>query len=342
MSASEPTATQAAPAHAGKRAATASRRLDPTVVGTALGLVSAITYTLSNMAFRHVAGDRLDLGWALWATSMKAVPVTAVTWAIVGWRAWCGLPAFPPRQFILPLLMTGIIMQFVGNVLFQLSLSLGGLALTVALTFSTLIISGAVLGRMILGEGITFRTLAAMVLLVLAVCVLGRGAEDAALAVSRQTSPWTVLLAVLTGAGSGLGFGLSGVVIRRVLGEQVSLSGTMVILCTTGVVLPGICGAAMLGPAAIAQIPADSQWMMFTGGAVNAVAFFAVTAALRRMPVVRVNLVNASQVAMAALGGVLLFREPPTIWLGVGTGLTMAGLVVLGLSDSRRGRGTSD
>jgi drug/metabolite transporter (DMT)-like permease len=310
----------------------AARRFNPVVAGTALGLVSAVTYTLSNMAFRQVAA-RHDLGWALWATAMKAVPVTLIVWAIIGWRAAQGLPALPPRRFVLPLLATGIIMQFLGNVLFQLSLSLGGLALTVALTFSTLIISGAVLGRMILGEGITPRTLAAMLLLVLAVCVLSAGADDASQAVSRNRSVGTVALAVLTGCGSGLGFGLSGVVIRRVLNERASLSATMVLLCTTGVVLPGLLGAWLLGPRAIVAIDAASQAMMLAGGVANAVAFFAVTAALRRMAVARVNLVNASQVAMASWAGVAFFREPPTLWLGLGAALTMAGLVVLGLNE---------
>ena len=305
-------------------------RLDPALLGVVLGCVSAVSYTLTNMALRDAA-DRHDFGWVMWVTGVKAFPVTVAAWTIIAWRARQGLPALPPRKFVLPLIATGIVMQFVGNVLFQLSLSYGGLALTVALTFSTLIISGAVLGRVWLGEGISMRTFAAMVLMIAAVCVLGRGADDASQAVLRERSFAAVVLAVLTGCGSGLGFGLSGVVIRRVLNDRTSLSGALVFLCTTGVVLPGALGVAVLGPRAIAAIPAAMQWTLFAGGVANAVAFYAVAGALRCLSVVRVNLINSLQVALAGCAGVLFFSEPVTVWLLGGAGLTIGGLVLLGL-----------
>jgi drug/metabolite transporter (DMT)-like permease len=305
---------------------------DGALLGVVYGVVSAVCYTLTNMALRDAA-DRHDFGWVMWATGMKALPVTVVAWTILSWRTRRGLPALPPRQFVLPLILTGIFMQFVGNVLFQLSLSFGGLALTVALTFSTLIISGAVLGRAWLGERVTPRTLASMVLMILSVCVLSRGAEDASAAVMRERSLWTVLLAVLTGAGSGFGFGLSGVVIRRVLNAQASLSGALVFLCTTGVVLPGTLGVVVLGPTAIAEVPAAMQWTLFAGGVANAIAFYAVAGALRHLAVVRVNLINSLQVGMAGFAGVVFFAEPVTVWLVAGAGLTIGGLVLLGVCD---------
>jgi drug/metabolite transporter (DMT)-like permease len=307
-------------------------RTDPALLGVALGCVSAVCYTLTNMALRDAA-DRHDFGWVMWVTGMKAFPVTVAAWAIIAWRMRQGLPALPPRKFVLPLIATGIVMQFLGNVLFQLSLSYGGLALTVALTFSTLIISGAVLGRAWLGEAITPRTLAAMVLLITAVAVLSRGADQASNAVMRERSLGNVVLAVLTGCGSGLGFGLSGVVIRRVLHDRTSLSGSLVFLCTTGVVLPGLLGVATLGPGAIAAIPAKLQWTLFAGGVANAIAFYAVAGALRCLSVVRVNLINSLQVALAGFAGVVFFAEPVTVWLVGGAGLTIGGLVLLGVRE---------
>ncbi len=47
-------------------------------------------------------------------------------------------------------------------------------------------------------------------------------------------------------------------------------------------------------------------------------------------PLLRVNLINASQAAMGGLMGVWMFHEPLTIWLVAGTLTTITSLVVLG------------
>jgi len=68
---------------------------------------------------------------------------------------------------------------------------------------------------------------------------------------------------------------------------------------------------------------------MFAAGLFNFAAFVALASSLKVLPVVAVNLINASQVAMAALAGVLLFAEPVTATLLAGIVLTVAGLVAL-------------
>ena len=47
---------------------------------------------------------------------------------------------------------------------------------------------------------------------------------------------------------------------------------------------------------------------------------------LQRTTVVHANVVSASQVAMAAVAGMALFREPPNPWLVLGVGLTIVGI----------------
>ena len=64
-----------------------------------------------------------------------------------------------------------------------------------------------------------------------------------------------------------------------------------------------------------------------------------------RLSVVRVNLINASQAAMCAAGGVLFFDEALTVWLVLGTLLTMGGLMLMERPSpcadrGRTGRGT--
>ena len=42
---------------------------------------------------------------------------------------------------------------------------------------------------------------------------------------------------------------------------------------------------------------------------------------------VHANVLNASQVAMAALAGMAMFHEPPNPWVLLGVGLTILGIV---------------
>lgn len=306
------------------------KRISPAWTGALLVFGAAVGYTLSNMAFRDVA-VRSDLGWVMWATAMKAVPVTIASWVLVGFRRSRGLPALPTREHWLPLIAAGLATQFAGNVLFQMALGIVGLAFSVALTFAGIIVGGAILGRIVLGEPITQRSTIAMALLLAAVAILQVDAGQTARSVTGAVSTLTIIGGGLAALGSGIGFAFCGVIIRRALRSEMSHSAAVVVICTTGVVLCGPIGAAVLGLRGIAAIPAETFGMMLVGGIMNAFAFFAVSAGFQRLSVVKVNLINASQVAMAAIAGVVFFGEALTLWTAAGIVLTMVGLVVLGL-----------
>jgi drug/metabolite transporter (DMT)-like permease len=306
------------------------KRLSPTWTGSLLVLLAAIGYTLSNMAFRDVA-TRSDLGWVMWATAIKAVPVTLMAWMLVGLRRSQGLPSLPTREHWLPLIAAGLATQVAGNVMFQMALGIVGLAFTVALTFAGIIVGGAVLGRMLLGEPITPRSVISMALLLAAVAILQVDAAESARAVAGNVSTPRIVLGGLAALASGVGFAFCGVIIRRALRAEMSHSATVVVICTMGVVLCGPTGAALLGPRGIQGISWSTHATMLVGGVLNALAFFAVSAGFKRLSVVRVNLINSSQVALAALAGIVFFNEALTVWTAAGITLTMCGLTVLGL-----------
>jgi drug/metabolite transporter (DMT)-like permease len=64
-------------------------------------------------------------------------------------------------------------------------------------------------------------------------------------------------------------------------------------------------------------------------GLFTAAAFFALTSAMRHITIVRANLLNASQISLTSLAGVLLFGEPFGRGMVVGTVLTVAGLLLM-------------
>lgn len=295
--------------------------------GAALGILAAVAYTAANLGLRHVARGG-DLDWALFVSANKAVPVTLIAWGLVAWRSARGLPGLPPRHLWIPLVLTGVVMQFGGNLMFQFALSRGGLALTVPLTFSTILISGAVLGRIVLGEAITPRILLAMGTMMAAVAVLSQGADTASRTLVVDADWRSTVLAVITACLSGIGYGSGGVMIRRCVTSNLSYSATIVFISSVGLFVMGPLAVARLGLPAIGAVSLNTWLSMLAAGMFNAIAFFAVNAAFKRLSVVRVNLVNASQAAMAAIAGVVLFGEPNTWWLRAGTLLTVTGLVL--------------
>lgn len=297
------------------------------VTGAGLGLLAAVAYTVANLGLRSVAPGG-DLDWAIFVSAMKAFPVSAIAWTLVLWRMGRGEPGLPPRPLVVPLLITGFIMQFGGNTMFQYALSQGGLALTVPLTFSTILLSGGLLGRCLLGEAITWRLLVAMGTMMAAVAVLSQGAERASHAVVLDPNWWSTVRAVGSACLSGLAYGTCGVMIRRCATRNVSYAATIVFISSIGPCVLGPLAVSRLGMASLTSLPADVWWRMLGAGLANAVAFFSVNAAYKRLSVVRVNLLNASQTAMAAMAGVVLFGEPNTGWLQAGTALTILGLLL--------------
>lgn len=319
---SPPTETSPASAAPGDLAAA----YDPMIRGTALGLVSALAYTAANIALRDLSSTE-GVVWAMWVSSVKAVPCFLVSVLLVTFRRLKGLQSLPPRRKLLPLVAAALMMQFGGNAAFTWSLSKVGLILTVPITFSTLISGSAVLGWIFLGDQINKRTLVSILLLLLSIVCLSVAADS-----SFPNAPFTTILSGMLLAGlAGLSYGTNSIVIRQFLGGQYSVSSILIIMSTCGVFVLGSLAFALMGPDRISQIE-PAQWnSMVWAGLANAVAFYAISSALRHIPAVRANLLNASQTAMCAVAGVLLFQEHLTPLLAIGIGLTITGLMLLGI-----------
>lgn len=297
--------------------------------GTLLGMVSAVGYSAANIALRDLS-NTAGLDWAFFVSAAKAIPCCLAAWVFVLYRRSRGLESLPPRGRRLPLLVAAIMMQIGGNVMFLWSLSYVGLVLTVPMAFATLICGSAVLGRIFLGEPIDSRTLVSILTLISSILCLSLAAQDS---LPNHEVP-AILLGLGLAAVSGLSYGANSIVIRRFVGDQ-SVSSVIVVMSTTGVILLGGIGVTMLGAEKIATITAGQWQMMVWAGIANAIAFFAVCTAMRFIPAVRANLLNASQTAMCAVAGVLLFEEKLTGLLGLGIALTIAGLFVLGVRRAR-------
>ena len=130
-------------------------------MGVFLGICAAVGYSGANLALRQLAVPN-DPGWAVWVTANKAIPAALVAWFMIMLQWSKGQPGLPPAKLIGRLILAGLAMQYGGNFMFQWSLSLGGLAVTVPVCFSMLIIAGAWMARVVCGEPITPKTMGAI------------------------------------------------------------------------------------------------------------------------------------------------------------------------------------
>ena len=261
--------------------------------------------------------------------------------ATVGRQAWTGTLVLPPGRIIGWLALSGALVQVFGNAVNQWSLEIVGLAASTPLTFAGLLFFGAFLGRVWLGEPISFRTALGMLLVMAAIPLIRWGAAESATKLATAThaagtlsnekeavSPWLTTLGVLAACVSGVAYATQAAVIRKVVRGLVPLPQTLLIFSVMGVAILGGLSVAQNGVERLVGTTSRDLTIMILAGVFNAGGFFSLSKALARIPVAQVNTLNASQIAMTAGAGMLFFREPFTAPVGAGIALTIVGLLL--------------
>jgi drug/metabolite transporter, DME family len=292
--------------------------IDPAVLGTLCGLASATVYTAANSFLRSVKDCD-----PVWVSAIKAVPTVVfmtpwlLSMLIRGHRV---LPAWP---ITLSIVAAGLFGQLVGNISFQWALGEVGVALTVPLSLGGMIVSAAILGRVFLHEPVTPRAAISLVILLVAISVLALGAGDARASVARSAAaPLQVAAGAAAGCLAGFAYSVLNVVIRYAVLRGMPLPTTLFIAWLR------------IGSAGIVATKPQDLALMLLAGACNTLAFLALTKSLQLTSVFYVNALNATQAALAALAGVLIFQEALSPWLVQGVLLTIVGLAILTRSRS--------
>ncbi len=303
------------------------------VAGAFFGVASAVLYTLANIALRQCVGIDPFL-----VSAVKAAPTVLVLGPFLGWMLVRGEAVATSGRMVPRFIAAALIGQFVGNAAFQGALGMIGLAATVPITLGTMIIGAGVLGRVILHEPVRVRTAVAMVVLIASVIVLslpdtqqsiGTESKQSLTSETGGTDRSILWLGSLLAAASGAAYALFGVMMRQSLTGGLSAPLTMFISGAVGTISLWTMTLFRLGPETLAFVPSNEWATMFAAGCLNFTAFVALSASLKSLPVVAVNLINASQVAMAAAAGIVLFAEPITSSLVLGIALTFVGLGIL-------------
>ncbi|MHB0956977.1 MAG: EamA family transporter [Pirellulaceae bacterium] len=269
---------------------------------------------------------------AVWVSCVKAVPTVAIFGPVLLYRLARGRESLPPVGQMAALVGASVICQLLGNVVFQWSLGIVGMALAVPLTLGMMIVAGAIMGRVLLHESVTIPMAISTLVLIGAMFVLSLGANEASQTMAQERgapSIWVVLAGVGAACISGVAYALLGVVIRYAVTDRISIPLTLVSVTLTGVITLGLVALARIGISGMfATLPSDFR-MMLLAGFFNALAFLALTKSLQLVPLVYVNALNATQATMAAVAGVLIFSERSSSALWLGVALTAVGLVLM-------------
>lgn len=299
---------------------------DSIILATVFGLLAAVGYTAANICLRAVTEQD-----PYWVSAMKAVPTVLIfgPWLLV--RISKSQALLPPLTPFLWLIAAALVGQVGGNVVFQWSLGVIGIALAVPICLGMLIISGAWLGRVLLGEKVTLRNAGSMVLLIAAIVVLSLGAPKAhaSLADVQTSEPLMVAAGVLAACLAGLSYGVLGVAIRNAARQGSPHTTTLVTVGLAGVLVLWPWTLLRIGWEGMLATDTTAMAFMIGAGLANAAAFFALTKSLQMANIVHVNALNATQATMAAVAGVLLFAEPLSAALGLGVLLTAGGLILM-------------
>lgn len=283
---------------------------------------------------------------AVWVSTLKALPTFLV---VVPWIAYLCLQkrrVFSSTTDVVWLSVTAIAVQVFGNVAFQWSLSVLGLAISVPMLLGAMLVAGAVVGKLMLNETVGLQKSIAVGTLIVAVVALSYGAhgqseppgEAVQVEIEESTPVWMIGLAVIGNLAAGITYAMLGTMMRRSMQGGMSLVATLFVLSSIGTTIVGGWTLSRIGLNGMIATPTNDLITMLLAGVFNALAFFAMAKSLQHASVLFVQMMNASQAAMAAAAGWFIFSEPLTKSVALGLSLTAIGLIVAGIRAKPRER----
>ncbi|MCL4203092.1 MAG: hypothetical protein KJ000_11380 [Pirellulaceae bacterium] len=303
-------------------------RIEPALLGTVCCLLSAISYTAANVCLRQLAGQQIDEAWVICVKEIVSVVVVG-PWLL--WRFACGERFRIPWSALVVLVLAGLMVQLAGNLAMQWAFGVVGLAVSMPLVFGVNLTASGLIGMALFRELLTSRSIAAIFLVIAAVTLLSIGAASAGTSAESLPVPGSALVALL-GLGAaclaGAVFAGLGAAIRHTAKSKVPVAVTVVIVTGVGVVSLGIVSALRLGSEGmLATEPQTLAWMI-ASGVFNLVGFALIIKGLQLTTLVHANVLNASQVALGAAAGILLFQEAHNLWLLSGIVATVVGIAI--------------
>ncbi len=295
--------------------------------GATCCMLSAVFYTGANICLRQLAEIEADPAWVVCLKETTAVVVLGP------WLLWQYLrgsrPACHPR-ILLMLFAAAIAVQLVGNLGVQWAYGIVGLVVSLPMIFGAILIGSVIMGTLLFKEILGRRSIVAIAAVAVSIVLLSVGATTQN---GVTTDSAGLLLTSLAIAAAGLGgtvYAVMGAVLRYAANARISVPGIVVIVTGTGTLTLGTVCLIRLGPTELLATDRTMLAWVIASGLCNMVAFSLITKGIQLTTLAHANVLNASQVALGALAGVLLFHEPYNTWVLGGLFLTILGIGMFG------------
>jgi len=340
-------------------------RLSPAAAGAVYCLVAVLGYGAANACMRDLTGCVKT-----WIICNKELITVVVVGPWLAWQVWRGKLKVPTGRPLAALVAAGLTTELIGNLGTQWGYEVVGLAVMIPANTGFVLVATAILGALLLGEHVSARNAAVIALLLVALALLGYGTAQSGAerqyqqAASEQVpppsskpeaqasgvvatarlrdglrsfpsakgiSPAKAAAAIGVAGMCGVVFSLLAIAIRYAVNKGTSLSAAVVIITATGVVTLGPISLSTVGPQALLAMSWQQYAIVYIAGVCNLVAFLAVVKGLQLTTVLHVNMmINAGQIALAAVAGVLMFGESCNRWIALGVMLMIAGIFAFG------------
>jgi drug/metabolite transporter (DMT)-like permease len=309
----------------------------PHLIGTLLGISSAVFYTATHVCLRYVAHDTEP-------AMTCAIRGMVAAGALLPWFVWrVATKQWPlPSGRVMLLLLAGFaFVQIGGNLSIQYAMAGVGLAVAVPVVYGVQLISSAIIGRIWLRERVPPLSVLAIGITITSVMLLSTGMESHPKA---DVPPATIsyLVGFLAACLTGLAYATMSLIIRATVSrsdpaESDRRADTVDPL--TIVFLNAVVATLIMSPLTVYKIGFDgilqvgaAQWYGMLGvGVWNLFALFSISSAMKYIKVVHANVINASQIAGCYLAGIFLFSEMINGLLLLGVFLTILGVLCVGL-----------
>jgi len=331
-------------------------------IGIVFAAVAAVGYTAANGFLRGLSGD-VD---ATFVAAIKACWTSILFGpAVIFMTLKGGLKIWPSMRWILGLLGVGVCVQLLGNLPIQWSFYYLGIALTVPIILSTMIVWSTIIGWWVLGERVPLQVMFALFLLIVGTFVLANSAQRQTKSTPAASMPITVeqfsvnthpgavpttaprdsrttdsvwpaqdsyagaIIGIAAAMVAGLAFAALGIALRKSAKVGIPKLIPMILVSISGISILGCLTLGQNGGGIILQTTWPQWQFLCMAGICNSIAFLSLSFAFKALPVVYVNGVNACQAIMAALVGFVFFQEQPTIYLLIGIILSVTGFLLM-------------
>ncbi len=296
-------------------------------LGTILCLLAAIGYTGANICLRQLAEMKADPAWVICLKETIAVLVYG-PWLL--WRYGRAMRLARCHQAVLVLILISLATQLIGNLGLQWSLGVVGLVVSLPVVSAASLFGSALIGLTLFRESLHARLLVAVATVIASIVLLSVGAGSSRGAMTSGSGAMLTALAIAVTAAAGTTYAALAAALRHAANARLPVPVSVVVVTGTGSLILGTLCLIRLGPAEmLATEPTVLAWVT-ASGLCNVVAFSLITKGIQLTTLVHANALNASQVGLGALAGILLFHEPYNGWLLGGVALTIVGIVSFG------------